>query len=143
MMAEVAAINQRLAEGDFRVGNQFVLTITTDLARSDTVSVRDSLLVAIGNLPDLSLKGVLRSELTESMTRHVARFLRNAQVRVNVLTRITVLGAVQRPGSYLASPDRPLGELIMLAGGPGTDAKLDELEISRSGRKVLSTKDSK
>ena len=31
----------------------------------------------------------------------------------------------------------------MLAGGPAAEAKLDELEISRSGRKVLSLKDSK
>jgi protein involved in polysaccharide export with SLBB domain len=147
-MAEIAGIKRRLEEGDFPVGTQFVLTLTTaEQVRADTVSVRDSLLVAIatqvGTLPDASVRGVLRSELNERLSAHVARYLRNAQVRVNVLTRITILGAVGRPGIYSVSPDRPVGELIMLAGGPTPDAKLDELEISRSGRKVLSSKDSK
>ena len=147
-MAEIASIKRRLEEGDFPVGTQFVLTLTTaEQVRADTVSVRDSQLVAIatqvGTLPDASVRGVLRSELNERLSAHVARYLRNAQVRVNVLTRITILGAVQRPGIYSASPDRPVSELIMLAGGPAQDAKLDELEISRAGRKVLSSKDSK
>ena len=147
-MSEVATIKRRLEEGDFPVGTQFVVTLTTaEQVRADTVSVRDSLLVAIttqvGTLPDASVKGVLRSELNERLSAHVARYLRNAQVRANVLTRITILGAVQRPGIYSVSPDRPVGELIMIAGGPAQDAKLDELEISRSGRKVVSLKDSK
>jgi len=142
-MAEIAAIKRRLEEGDFRVGNQFVVTITTDQARSDTVSVRDSLLVAIGNLPDASLKGVLRSEIRDRLSDHVGKYLRNALVRVSVLTRITIRGAVLRPGSYLATPDRPLGDVVMLAAGPAPNAKLDELEVSRSGRTVLSAKSSK
>jgi protein involved in polysaccharide export with SLBB domain len=143
-MAELAAIRQRLTDGDFRVGNQFVVTLTSPaLSGSDTVSVRDSLLVTFAKLPDASLKGVLRSELNERLSSHVARYLRDAQVRANVLTRITVTGAVNRPGIYSPSPDRPVGELLMVAGGPTLEAKLDELEITRSGRKVLSIKDSK
>ena len=147
-MAEIAGIRRRLEEGDFPVGTQFVVTLTTaEQARADTVSVRDSQMVAIstqvGTLPDASVKGVLRSELNERLSAHVARYLRNAQVRVNVLTRITISGAVGSPGIYSVSPDRPVGELIMIAGGPALNAKLDEIEISRSGRKVLSAKDSK
>jgi protein involved in polysaccharide export with SLBB domain len=143
-MAELAAVKQRLVDGDFRVGNQFVVTIVSPAMNgSDTVSVRDSLLVTLPKIPDVSLKGVLRSELNEKLSTHVARYLREAQVRANVLTRITITGAVQKPGIYSPSPDRPIGELMMLAGGPVPDAKLDQLEISRSGRKVLSIKDSK
>jgi protein involved in polysaccharide export with SLBB domain len=147
-LAEIAGIRRRLEQGDFPVGTQFVLTLTTaEQVRADTVSVRDSLLVSIatqvGTLPDASVKGVLRSELNDRLSAHVARYLRNAQVRVNVLTRITISGAVGSPGIYSVSPDRPVGELIMIAGGPALNAKLDEVEISRSGRKVLSSKDSK
>jgi hypothetical protein len=145
MMAELAAIKQRLVEGDFRVGNQFVVTINSPaITGSDTVSVRDSLLVSFAKLPDASLKGVLRSELNERLAAHVAKYLIGVeQVRANVLTRVTITGAVNKPGNYFPSPDRPVGELLMVAGGPSVDAKLDELEITRSGRKVLSIKDSK
>lgn len=143
-LAELAAVKERLVEGDFRVGNQFVVTVTSPaLTGSDTVSVRDSLLVSIAKLADVSLRGVLRSELNDKLSSHVARYLRDAQVRANVLTRISIIGAVNRPGIYSPSPDRPIGELMMLAGGPTSEAKIGELEISRSGRKLLSLKDSK
>lgn len=141
--SELSAVRRRLEEGDFRVGDQFVVTIRTDVVRADTASVRDSLLVAIANLPDVSLRGVLRAELNDRMSAHVARFLRDATVRTNVLTRVQIVGAVGRPGFYLASPDRPISDLLMIAGGPAVDAKLDELEVNRSGRKILSAKDSK
>lgn len=144
VMAEIAALRNRLQEGDFRVGDQFVVTIThMGEVKADTASVRDSLLVSIAPLPDLTVRGVLRSELHDRMTTHVARYLRNATVRTNALTRVTVTGAVGRPGVYYTSPDRPVTELLMLAGGPGPDAKLDELEVARGTRTVLSRKDSK
>lgn len=143
LQSELLAIRKRLQDGDFRVGDQFVVTTRTDAVRADTASVRDSLLVAIANLPDVSLQGVLRSELNEKLSAHVARFLRDASVRTNVLTRVQIVGAVARPGFYYASPDRPITELLQLAGGAGPDAKLDEMEVSRSGRKLLSAKDSK
>ncbi len=38
---------------------------------------------------------------------------------------------------------KPISDLLMLAGGPGAEAKLDELEINRSGQKILSAKDSR
>jgi protein involved in polysaccharide export with SLBB domain len=153
-MTEAAAIKQRLAEGDFRVGNQFVLNIVTSTSTpSDTVSVRDSLVVSFPavalpgidpvTIPEMSVRGLLRSELDERLTTHVARYLRGVQVRANVLTRITISGQVGRTGFYAASPDRPIGDVLMLAGGPTAEAKLDEIEITRSGRKILAGKDSK
>lgn len=143
LQSELLAVRKRLQDGDFRVGDQFVVTTRTDAVRADTASVRDSLLVAIANLPDVSLQGVLRSELNDRLSAHVARFLRDATVRTNVLTRVQIIGAVARPGFYYASPDRPITELLQLAGGAGPDAKLDEMEVSRGGRKLLSAKDSK
>jgi hypothetical protein len=140
---EVAAIKARLESGDFKVGDRFVVTMRFDSISTDTASVRDGLLVALFNLPDLSLKGVLRSELDERLSSHVARYLRNATIRANVLTRVGIFGAVGSPGYYLASPDRPISELVMLAGGPTPEANLNQLEIERSGKKILSAKDSK
>ena len=154
LTSEVAAIKQRLAEGDFGVGNQFVVTIVTpETSQPDTVSVRDSLVISFPpivqpglpniTLPDASVRGVLRSEIDEAISTHVARYLRNATVRVNVLTRLIIAGAVARQGSFLASPDRPISEVLMLAGGPTPEGKLDEVEITRAGTKILSAKDSR
>jgi protein involved in polysaccharide export with SLBB domain len=142
-MAELAAVRMRLQQGDFRVGDRFVITLRQDSVRSDTASVRDSLKVSVANLPDASLAGVLRSELDEWMTSHVARYLRNVSVRTSVLTRVAILGAVRTPGFYYASPDRPISDLVMVAGGPAEQANLNELEVSRGTAKLLSVKDSR
>lgn len=139
----LAAVRRRLEVGDFRVGDRFVLTLRHDSVRIDTASVRDSLIVSLLALPDMSVAGVLRSELDERLTAHVSRYLRNASVRANVLTRVAVLGAVASPGFYYAPPDRPFSDLLMLAGGPAADAKLNELEVNRGLVTILKAKDSK
>lgn len=140
--AELKAIRNRLLNGDFRVGDRFLITMRRDTMRSDTASVRDSLKVAVFSLPDISLSGVLRSELDERMSAHVARFLRGVEVRTNVLTRVAVLGAVRSPGYYYVSPDRPLSDLVMLAGGPNPDANLKQIQVARAGKVRVKEKES-
>lgn len=143
LLAEKAAIAGRLETGDFKVGDRFVMTVRFDSVRVDTASVRDSLVVSVLNLPDVRLAGVLRSELDEHLNQHVARYIRNASVRSNVLTRIAVMGAVRAPGFYYASPDRPLSDLVMLAGGPAPEANLDRFELRRGAQTLVSSKESK
>lgn len=138
--AELALIRMRLQHGDFRVGDRFVITLRQDSLRSDTASVRDSLQVSVSNLPDVSLDGVLRSELDERMTAHVARYLRNVTVRTSVLTRVAILGAVRAPGFYWVSPDRPLSDVLMAAGGPVDLAKQTTLEITRGSTVLVKAK---
>ena len=140
---ELAALRQRLMQGDFRVGDRFTIVVRHDTVRVDTASVRDSLKVTILNLPDLSLAGVLRAELDERIGTHVARYLRNATVRTNPLTRIAVLGAVRVPGYYYVSPDRPLSDLLMVAGGPAPEADVDHLEVFRGPMRLIAGKESK
>lgn len=141
--AEVAALRARLSAGDFQVGDRFVLTIESDNIVRDTALVRDGLSVAVPTLPDASLQGVLRAELTEHMAAHVGRYLKNATVRTLPLTRISVVGASMRPGLYFLPPDRPLGEVIMVSGGGAANASQNSLEVRRGGRVILSKRASK
>lgn len=142
-LAETTEIRKRLAEGDFQVGDRFTYTIVLDTVSSDTASVRSGQVASISNLPDVRLKGVLRSELNELLKTHVSTYVKNATVRSLVLTRVSVLGAVLRPGYYYASPDRAITELVMLAGGPAVDANLAQIEVRRDNKTLLSAKDSK
>lgn len=142
-MAKAKDIEARLTNGDFRVGDRFIYTLTMDSVRSDTTSVRDGLTVSILALPDLSVKGVLRSELDDVLNAHISKYFRNARIRTVTLIQVSILGAVSRPGYYWSSPDRPISELIMMAGGPVTDANLRELEVKRSNKVVLKSKDSR
>ncbi len=139
--AEAQSLRRRLEEGDFRAGDRFLITLSQDAAqRSDTASVRDSLLVSLAGLPDLSLRGTLRSELNEKLGAHVARFLRNSSVRTLIFTRLAILGAVGSPGYYSVPPDRPMSDVLMMAGGAAKDANLGKLEVKRGGSVILSSK---
>ena len=140
---EIAAIRGRLENGDFKPGDRFILSLRQDSIRSDTLVVRDSLRVAVLNLPEFSVVGVLRSELEDRLNAHVSRFLRNAVVRTTLLTRVSVTGAVRNPGFYYAIPDRPLNDLLTSAGGPLPDADVNKLVISRMGRRTLGGRSAK
>lgn len=139
----VARVKQRLEQGDFKPGDRFVMVLRQDSVRSDTLVVRDSLRVAVLNLPEFSVAGVLRSELEERMTAHVARYLKNASVRTTQLVRLSVTGAVRNPGFYYAVPDRPLNDLLTSAGGPLAEANLGKVTVTRVGKTILSGKTAK
>jgi len=57
-------------------------------------------------------------------------------VVVEPLIRVTVMGALNRPGSYLISPRRSLWDLIDAAGGPSEDANLPKMRVDRGGQVV-------
>ena len=142
--AEASAARARLANGDMRVGDRFVLQVTVgETARGDTVLVRDSLLVSILTLPDLMLQGVLRSELQTKVEEHIKRYVRQPVVRVNPLTRVSVIGAVGRPGFYFLDPERLLTDAIMAAGGPAANADLEKLTVRRGSSEILGQKNAR
>jgi hypothetical protein len=143
LQLRMTALRDRLANGDFKPGDRFVLSLRQDSVRFDTLVVRDSLRVAVLNLPEFSVSGVLRAELEDKLSAHVARFLRNAVVRTTLLTRVSVTGAVAKPGFYYAVPDRPINDLLTSAGGPLAEADLNKISVSRVGRPILNGKDAR
>jgi polysaccharide export outer membrane protein len=52
------------------------------------------------------------------------------------LIRISVLGSVQKPGSYFVEKRTSLWELIELAGGLDGDANIKKIKVERSGKTV-------
>jgi len=139
--AELAILRRRLAEGDLQVGDQLVITILGDSAvRADTATVRDGHVVSFGGLPDAEMAGVLQSEARDRLQAHTDRYFKNRTVRVNILTRLGVLGEVARPGFYSTSSDRPVSDLLMLAGGPTPLSELSKVSVRRNGERLISEK---
>jgi protein involved in polysaccharide export with SLBB domain len=132
--SEAWLLRSRLQKGDFQEGDRVVVGLLTD-AKSDTLVVRAGKVLQIAGMADLSLAGVLRSELTETLRQHLARYLVNPNVRTMTLFPLTVLGNVGNPGFYYVSPDIVLRDVIMRAGGPKI-ADLDKLVIRRAGETI-------
>lgn len=129
--AEAEELRARLREGDFRGGDRIALSVRGDSALTDTFSVRPDRTLKLATLPEVDLRGVLRSELQDHLTKHVARFLRDPVVEARALIRVGLLGEVDRPGYYFIATDGLVSDAIMLAGGPTRDADLTRTSVRR------------
>jgi len=157
---QAAVVRQRLAEGDFQIGDRVALRVeddaivapladrvqqaqqaqaagrTIEQQLSDTFAVgqgRDLTLPAIGTV---SLRGVLRSELEGHLTRYIGQYVRDPVVHARPLLRLSILGAVARPGYYYVPTDAVLPDAMMAAGGPKPEAKMSKARIERGGTRV-------
>jgi hypothetical protein len=134
---EAAAIRQRLESGDFRAGDRFLVTIIADSVRRLDMLVREGPALDFQALPSLPIGGVLRSELEGAILQHMARFYRSPEVRVQLLTRISISGAVARPGTYSVPPFALLSDAVMQAGGTLPTANPDKIVIARGGKVIV------
>jgi protein involved in polysaccharide export with SLBB domain len=141
---ELTAVRSRLANGDFKTGDLLVITVNVEEKTTvDTATVRDNGMISIQRVPDVSVAGTLRSEVLDKVKAHIETYFRIVDVRVNFSTRLLVSGAVAKGGPINISPDRPLSEILSIAGGAAPNAKLDQLEAKRAGRTIIKAKDSK
>jgi hypothetical protein len=126
-------IRGRLRDGDFRVGDRVYVSIQGEANYPDTATVEAGPMIALEPFGEISLAGVLRSEISAHLTEQLGRFIRSPVVRAQGLMRLSVLGDVGQPGFYTMPAETLLGDVIMMAGGPGGNADLDELRIERAG----------
>jgi protein involved in polysaccharide export with SLBB domain len=129
-------IRLRLRDGDFRVGDRVFVSIQGEVNYPDTVVVESGPMIALEPFGQVSLAGVLRSEISDHLTREMTRFIRAPVVRAQGLMRLSVLGDVGQPGFYTMPAETLLGDVLMMAGGPGGNANLEELRIERAGREL-------
>jgi polysaccharide export outer membrane protein len=149
-----AAIHARLVDGDFQPGDRILLTVegepqlpdrpvpvqqprTIERQLSDTFSVGSARELVLPVLGAISLRGVLRAELQPYLTQEIARFVKEPVVHAKALIRVSVAGAVAKPGFYFVATDAALSDALTVAGGPTQDAKLDKVRIERAGERIL------
>jgi protein involved in polysaccharide export with SLBB domain len=128
---EAELIRQRLAEGDLRVGDQILLDVSGQQPLTGTFPVVSGRVIVLPELGQVTLEGVLRSELQQHLTAFIARFIRDPVVRAQTLVRIEILGSVGKPGFYTVPSDLLLSDVVMLAGGPAGSSQIDKIRIER------------
>jgi protein involved in polysaccharide export with SLBB domain len=126
-------IRDRLANGDFRVGDRVTLRVEGEPDIPPVLPVEPGPRITLPVIGSLSLAGVLRSELQDHLTRELGRFIQDPVVQAKAEIRLSIQGGVGAPGFYTVPADILIGEALMLAGGPG-QADLEELQIERSGQ---------
>jgi protein involved in polysaccharide export with SLBB domain len=131
-----ARVQDRLDNGDFKVGDRIALDVEGETALPDTVTVETGPMITLPLFGDIPLAGVLRSEIEDHLTRELGRFIRNPVVRAEGLLRVSIQGSVGSPGFYVVPANMLLSEALMVAGGPGT-SNLDGLRIERGTERLM------
>ena len=136
--ADAAALRLRLANGDFAAGDRIVLRIAGDqnFKPEDTLTVRTGSILVVQGLGEITLRGVLRSELNAYMKREVNRFVRSAVVSATSVVRLGVAGPVMRPGFHEFAAEMLLSDAIMKVGGPVATADLHNIIIQRGNEEA-------
>ena len=130
------SIRARLADGDMRAGDRVRLTVDGQAQLTDTFAVTAGPALELPVVGTVALKGVLRSELAGRISSAVDSVYRGSAVRVQLLTRLVVLGGVARPGFYALPSGALVDDAISAAGGLGPEGRLAEAYIERGGARL-------
>lgn len=139
--ADAVALRRRLTEGDFRPGDRVILHIEGAITLDDTATVLEGRRLPVEGFRQVSLEGVLRSELEARIRNDVTDFSRNALVTVRPLMRVAVFGSVARQGYLLAPSETTIDDLLTMAGGPISDANVREMVLQRSDTLVVTSEE--
>jgi Polysaccharide biosynthesis/export protein len=113
---EAALIRERLDLGDIQVGDSVELAVVGEKDYSGTFPVVAGRVLSLPGLPDIPLRGVLRSEARDYLTGKLAKYIRDPQVKVRTTIRLSVFGSVGRPGFYQVPADALATDVFMKAG---------------------------
>ena len=128
---EAALVRSRLERGDFQAGDRILVRVDGEPQLSDTFTVGPGPALALPQIGDVPLGGVLRAELQGRLAGYIGRYIRDPVVHARPLIRILVEGDVTRPGFYAVPPELPVADLVTAAGGLTQRAKPTAMRIER------------
>ncbi len=134
--AQTTLIRDRLENGDLQVGDHIKLTVEGQQPLTSDFTVEPGRVITLPAIGAIPLAGVLRSELETDLTKQLSKYIVQPTVHAESMVRITVLGAVGKPGFYLVPADALLPDALTQAGGPVTGADLNKMKITRDGQTI-------
>lgn len=140
LAAQAAALRQRLTNGDFVPGDRLMITVLGDSALTDTFTVKGEQRLQLPNIPDISLRGVLDSELSSYLRDQLAKYIREPTVTATGLVRLAVMGAIAQPGFPTVPIDYLVTDVLMAAGGPTQSGNMEGAIVRRGDKTVLDDK---
>lgn len=140
-LADAQAIRMRLENGDFLPGDRILLLVQNDTVLTDTFTVRGDQVLPLPNIPPITLRGVLDSELEPHLTKELLKYIKAVSVEATPLVRISLLGFPQS-NFYTVPVDQAITDLISTAGGWGSATSVEpgKAVIRRNGRTFMDAK---
>lgn len=140
LQRDVAAMKRRLETGDFLPGHRVLMSVPgADSALSDTFTVRGDQQLLLPQLPPISLRGVLDSELQGYLRTELGKYIKDPAVTASGLVRVQLNGGIGRPGFHIVPVDLTVTDLIMVAGGPASGVNMRQSIVRRGDEVVTSS----
>jgi protein involved in polysaccharide export with SLBB domain len=108
-----------------------------DLSGEFPIDVRG--VAVLPKLGPIDVGSIHPDSLQPRLVRAYDEYLNNPSIEVTILRRISVLGAVQKPGVYSVDPTMTVADVVALAGGAAPDGRRDRVELRRGNEQVLAT----
>jgi len=121
-----------LGPGDF-----VLVKIWREPELSDTVQVDNAGIAVFPKLGPIEVTGIRPDSLERLLVRDYSRYLQNPSIKVTVLRRITIWGAVMRPGTYPVDLTMAITDALALAGGASSEGKSDKVELRRGSMRGM------
>jgi protein involved in polysaccharide export with SLBB domain len=116
-------------------GDLILLKIWREPDLSDSVQVDNAGLAVFPKLGPIKVTDISPDSLERLLVHDYSRYLQNPSIKVTVLRRITIWGAVIRPGAYPVDLTMTITDALSLAGGVTAEGKSDKVELLRGSKR--------
>jgi protein involved in polysaccharide export with SLBB domain len=118
-------------------GDLIVIKIWREPDLSDTVQVDNTGMAVFPKLGPIAVTGISADSLERLLVSRYAQYLQNPSIKVGVLRRITIWGAVISPGTYPVDLTMSITDALALAGGATPQGKTDKVELRRGNERSV------
>jgi protein involved in polysaccharide export with SLBB domain len=129
--------NATATQAGLGAGDFVAIKIWREPDLSDTVQVDNDGIAVFPKLGPIEVTGILPDSLARLLVREYSRYLQNPSIRIAVLRRIPISGAVQKPGIYPVDLTMSIADAIALAGGATSEGKQDQVELRRGAKRYM------
>ena len=123
-------------QNPLKPGDAIRISISREPEQGGEFIVDESGQAALPMIGVRNVVGIAPTELKRQLQDAYSEQLRNQVVQIILLRRISVLGAVNKPGMYHVDPTMALADAVALAGGATGGVNIDEVRIIRDGREI-------
>lgn len=122
--------------GTLRPGDVVKLTIWREKDLSGELTVDENGTVVFPKLGPMHVTEIPPELLRDTLVALYQRYLVNPSIEVTLLRRVTILGAVRKPGVYPVDPTTTIADALALAGGVAPEGRMDRLELRRGDERT-------
>jgi protein involved in polysaccharide export with SLBB domain len=124
-------------ESNLRPGDMISLKIWREPDLSDTLRVDADGIAVFPKLGPMLVTDVLPDSLQRFLVASYSRYLQNPSIEVTFSRRITIWGAVNRPGPYPVDRTMTITDALSLAGGATQEGKANRVELRRGDERTV------